>query len=100
MCIRDRATVATVGSQSGIAPTVLALLGLDSSAFVYGRNMLDARPGGQFAWMSEPDWYCLITDPEAEPAVVHVSGKADDGNPAARRAKAFVQTVYDDLDAR
>lgn len=94
------ATVATVGSQSGIAPTVLALLGLDSSAFVYGRNMLDARPGGQFAWMSEPDWYCLINDPEAEPVVVHVSGKADDGNPAVRRAKAFVQTVYDDLDAR
>lgn len=93
------ATIATIGSQSGIAPTVLSLLGLDGSAFPHSRNMLDSRTGGQYAWMSEPDWYCLITD-VAEPAVVNVSGETDDSNPAVRRAKAFVQITYDDLDAR
>ena len=94
------ATVAAPGSQSGIAPTVLALLGLDGSAFPHSRNMLSVRPGGQYAWMSEPDWYCLLTDPKTAPAVVNVSGKTDDSNPTVRRAKAFVQITYDNLDAR
>lgn len=94
------ATVATPGSQSGIAPTILALLGLDNSVFPHGRNMLSVRQGGQYAWMSEPDWYCLLTDPKAAPAVVNVSGKTDDSNPAVRRAKSFVQITYDDFDAR
>lgn len=92
--------VAVPGSQSGIAPTILALMGLDNSVFPHSRNMLSARPGGQYAWMSEPDWYCLLTNPKTAPAVVNVSGKTDDSNPAVRRAKAFVQITYDDLDAR
>ena len=62
--------------------------------------MLSVRPGGQYAWMSEPDWYCLLTDPKTAPAVVNVSGKTDDSNPTVRRAKAFVQITYDNLDAR
>lgn len=93
-------------SQSGIAPTVLALMGLDNSMFPFARNMLSGTPAGQFAWMSEPDWFGLKT-PGTSLTVVPVdeSGarsaiKTGADTLTATRARAFVQLIYDDLTAR
>lgn len=94
------ARIETIGSQSAIAPTVLAMLGLDDSMFPNARNLLDKPGKGQFAWFSEPEWYCLMTDTAHTPVIVSVSGKNAASDPAVRRANAFVQQTYDDLDAR
>lgn len=91
-------------SQSGIAPTVLAMMGLDYTMFPFARNMMSGNPAGQFAWMSEPDWFGLKT-PGSELTVVPAGRSAAPGpEPAdtvtAARARAFVQVLYDDLQAR
>lgn len=91
--------IATIGSQSDIAPTLMGLLGLDSSEFVFGKNILDPR-APHFAWISEPDWYGIIT-PRGTTTVAADGGMTLTGNEAdADRARAFVQLLYDDLNAR
>lgn len=94
------AVIMTTASQSAIAPTILALTGADNSMFPNARSLLDKPGKGQFAWFSEPEWYCLITDDADEPVIVNVSGHNDMRSTAVRRANAFVQQTYDDLDAR
>lgn len=92
------------GSQSAIAPTVLTMLGLDFSMFPHARNLLSYSSEGQYAWFTEPEWYALMLPGEEGATVVEVSEsghpakKQDDA--ALRRARAFVQTIYDDLNSR
>lgn len=91
--------IATMGSQSDIAPTLLSLLGLDDSAFIFGKNLFDpASP--HYAWLSEPDWYGLRTARGTTTVAVD-GGMLLEGNEAdADCAKAFVQLLYDDLNRR
>lgn len=82
------ARIATPGSQSAIAPTLLALLGIDNSDFPSRRNLLSDSPQGQFAWYTEPDWSRLKT---AVPA---------DSSLRTPRVRAYLQTIYSDLERR
>lgn len=98
------ARISVPGSQSAIAPTVLAIMGLDFSMFPHSRNLLSYSSAGQYAWFTEPEWYALLLPGEKEATVVEVS---ESGHPAKkqdaaalRRARAFVQTIYDDLNER
>lgn len=90
-----------LGSQSGIAATVASLLGADTAMFPLSRNLFDTSLP-EWAWISEPAWFGLVTpsgltviDAAGSATLESSSDKADIG-----RAKAFVQKLYDDLDAR
>ena len=96
-----RAVIDTPGSQSAIMPTLLGMLGLDTSGLYMPRNMLSTSPYGQYAWLTEPEWFALITNPADSLRTIYTDRAADNSqSPLARRAKAFVQSVYDDLDRR
>ena len=94
---------AVIGSQIDIAATLLGMMGMDHSEFLYSRDLLDpAAP--HFAFFTFPDAMGLVTD----------SGSVVYDNTAARlhsatgtatdslliRAKAYLQKLYDDLDKR
>jgi len=91
--------IATTSSQSDIAPTLMKLMDLDASVFVFGKNILDPL-APHYAWLSEPDWYGLRTS-QGTTVVTVDGGMILEGNDAdADHAKAFVQLLYDDLNKR
>lgn len=98
------ARINTLGSQSAIAPTLLALLGLDNSMFPQAVNMLDGCDRGHFAWITEPEWFGLLTDSGDEAVVdIHTGtlrAAAGDSIRATEGAKAMIQTVYSDISKR
>lgn len=87
-----------IGSQSGIAPTILALMGI-RDALPFGRDLLDTRTAG-FGYVSEPSWFGLVTD-RGLSAVSTDTGATLEGDSAdVRAAKALVQSIYTDLSKR
>ena len=94
------ARITAPGSQSAIAPTVLALLGLDTSDFLYPRNLLDTTTPPR-AWLCEPEWAGLIGSDGTLGVVRTADGTTSEGtDERAMQTKAFLQTVYTDLDKR
>jgi len=91
--------IGTPGVQSDIAATLLSLLGVDAGDFVMSKNLLDPVQG-HYAFFSEPDFVAIVSPNDS--AVVST---ADDrivfGTPDnADKARAFLQNLYNDLDAR
>lgn len=92
----------TYASQIDLAATLLCQLGIDHSEFAFSKNVLNPN-SPHFAYISEPGIFGIISDEntyiynyEAESAIVD-SGTASFN---AERAKAFIQTLYNDLDKR
>ena len=90
-----------VGSQIDIAATLLAMLGIDHSEFIYSKDLLD--PGApHFAFFSFPDAMGLVTDSSSvvydntAGRIQSASGPGTDS--LALKAKAFLQKLYDSLD--
>lgn len=87
----------TPGSQPDIAPTLLALLGLDTHAFVFGNDLNDpCLP--HFAWLTEPELIGLI---DRDGAVTYniAADRTEESNgqeseARLRRAKAYLQILY------
>lgn len=91
-------TVDKIGSQSGIATTILNLMGIKTS-LPFGRDLLDTHTAG-FAYVSEPSWFGLVSD-RGLSAVSTDTGATLQGDTAdVRAAKALVQTIYTDLSKR
>ncbi len=87
----------TPGSQPDIAPTLLALLGLDTHAFVFGNDLNDpCLP--HFAWLTEPELIGLIDREGAVTYNIAADRTEDSNGPESearlRRAKAYLQTLY------
>ncbi len=90
-----------LGSQSAIAATIATLLGADIESLHLSRNLLDDRLP-EWAWMCEPGWFGLRT-PDGLTIVDVASSnklKSSANSTDDKKAKAFVQKLYDDLDAR
>lgn len=90
-------------SQVDIAATLLGQLGIDHSDFKFSKDMLNPSQK-QFAIFTDPSLLGMVTDTDtvvyglADGSLIENRGKS-----AAERlddAKAFLQTLYDDLDRR
>ena len=93
--------IGVTGSQSSIAPTVLALMGLDNSDFYNPASLLDPA-AGHTAWVAEPEWMGLVDNAGRMTAV---NLQQDTANPAeipggAPLVRARAQLLYRDLDNR
>lgn len=93
----------TIGSQIDIPATLLGLIGIDHSDFLYSKDLLDAK-APHFAFFTFPDGMGMVTDSSY---VVYdnttnrnqsVSGTATEQ--LTKKAKAYLQKLYDDLDRR
>ena len=87
-------------SQNDIAATLLAILGFDYSDFPYSNDALRSGREG-FAFVTEPSFAALITSDR----VTSISTESDtmlegDNAEDARKIKAMLQVLYNDLDAR
>lgn len=87
-----------IGSQSGIAPTILGLMGI-ADTLPFGRDLLDTATAG-FGYVSEPSWFGIVTEGGLS-AVGTDTGATLQGDSAdVRAAKALVQRIYTDLSKR
>lgn len=82
-------------SQSDLAPTIVALLGIDgTNIFPMGHNIFGAPA---FAFFSEPDFAAVVTP--GDTAVVSTRTGEALGASAADVPKAFLQNLYNYLDS-
>lgn len=93
-------TLGMPASQSDIAATLLAQLGLDTSAFPLSHNFLDASQP-QFAFFSEPDFAGVVTSGDTTVVSTRDRSVLRGGDPASvELTEAFLQNLYDDLSKR
>ncbi|MGM9871424.1 MAG: LTA synthase family protein [Muribaculaceae bacterium] len=89
-----------IASQTDIAATVCALLGLDTAQFAFSQNLFDpARP--EYAFFSDASWYAMLT-PEGR-AVISVDTHRPleaSSDSVTNLAKAYIQSLYTDLSQR
>jgi phosphoglycerol transferase MdoB-like AlkP superfamily enzyme len=93
------ARIGNTGSQSAIAPTVLALLGLDADNFVNNQNLLDTSRCG-YAWMALPEWFGIKQGKQFTQVIVNTSERACGDDSGEKQAKSFLQHIYNDLNNR
>lgn len=86
--------------QTDIPATLLSLFGLDHSRFKFSNDAFDPNRS-PFAFVTEPSFASVIT-PEGPTSISTASGELVEGSDslAAISAKAILQRLYDDLDAR
>lgn len=87
-------------AQTDIPATLLSLFGLDHSLFRFSNDAFDQNRI-PFAFVTEPSFFSIIS-PEGATSVSTASGEFIEGSDslAANGAKAIIQSLYDDLDAR
>ena len=89
--------VSTYGSQTDIAATLLGQLGLDSSEFLFSRDMLRGTTPG-FAFYSSPNAFA-ISDSSNTTIIDIATGNVDGDETSANNAKAYIQTLFNYLDS-
>ena len=95
--------VGTLASQMDIAATLLAMVGVDHSDFIFSKDIFDAR-APHFAFFDFPDAMGLVTDNcqliydnlSKKTLVAEGSDIADN----VKRAQAYLQKIYDDIASR
>ena len=96
--------ISTCGSQTDLAATLLAALGMPHDDFTFSKDLLDpALP--HFGFYTWPDGFGFVTD-----SCRYIQDNLHDGHPLAgshdphgtaqRWGKAYLQTLYDDLSRR
>ena len=89
-----------IASQTDIAATVCALLGLDTAQFTFSHNLFDpGRP--EYAFFSDASWYAMLT-PEGR-SVISVDTHRPlevSSDSVTNLAKAYIQSLYTDLSQR
>ena len=93
----------TVGSQIDIAATLLYQLGIDHKEFGFSKNILNAD-SPHFAYISDPSVAGIITEDNmtvinCDSGLVIEEEGDDPGNINEERIKAFVQKLYDEIEA-
>ena len=101
--IEKAATCHVIGSQIDIPATILGLVGIDHSEFLYSKDLLDAG-APHFAFFTFPDMMGMVTDSSSviyDNTLERVySSKGPDGDGLVMRAQAYLQKLYDDIDKR
>lgn len=92
---RSCSRVHTICSQTDIAATLLARLGIDHSAFTFSRDICRTEPAGAFAFYSEPDQAALTT--QKGTSVLDVADGTATG-PDQESLKAYIQELYNYLE--
>lgn len=92
--------VETLCSQTDIVPTLLAAMGLDHSAYLFGKDIFACR-NEQWAFYSFNDGWGLLTDDGAtvydkrqEKLII----QTDTASVRERQGKALVQCIYEEID--
>lgn len=97
-----RGKIATIGSQIDLAATLLAQLGVDYRAFRFSKNMLSTSPNA-FAFFTHPDAFGMVR-PAGSVVYDNVAQQVveayGDTTFLESEGKAFLQTIYNDLDQR
>ncbi len=92
-----------MGSQIDIAATLLGMLGIDHSEFLYSKDVLDPC-APHFAFFAFPDAMGMVTEKSSViydntlNQVQHQTGT--DVDSVLMKAQAYLQKLYDDLDKR
>lgn len=89
--------ITSIGSQSAITPTILSLLGYDTKDFFRPLNLFD-KAANHYAWLTETEWFTII-DKEGGETTGSVANKSVNGV-SPDFTKAYIQTIYTDLDRR
>ena len=94
----------TYGSQTDLAATLLAALGMPHDDFTFSKDLLDPTLP-HFAFYTWPDGFGMLTD-----SCRYIQDNLHDGHPltgsydphgtAQRWGKAYLQSLYDDLSRR
>lgn len=92
----------TVGAQTDIAATLLGALGLRHDDFIFSHNLFNPC-SPHFAFFADPSRIGIISD--ADTTVFNLDISSVERYPGAsgkgaKRAQAFLQTLYDDLSKR
>ncbi|MBQ0020472.1 MAG: LTA synthase family protein [Bacteroidales bacterium] len=95
--------IETIASQVDLAATLLGLLGIDHSEFTYSKDILDAN-APHYAVFSCPGLFGMVTD-SCSIIYDYNSDKMTTSEGAQpeqqlHKAKAYIQTVFDDIDKR
>ncbi len=100
--IRLHENIGTIGSQNDIAATLLGLLNIDHSEFLYSKDLLDPSIP-HFAFFTFPDAMGMVDersfilyDNTSEQTLSDGSAYSDT---LTLRAKAYLQKLYDDIDS-
>lgn len=102
--IAEPRNVETIGSQIDISATILAMLGLPHDEFLYSKDLLDAE-APHFAFFTFPDAMGLIDSTgyvifDNTRKSVAASSKDKSVDDRTKKAKAYLQKLYDDLGER
>ena len=93
------ATVPLTASQTDIAATLLAMLGISAAHMPFSHDIFDPAVG-RHAWFSEPDVAGIVT-PAATSVIGIATGETLSGPEAlADGVRAYLQNLYSDLDNR
>lgn len=92
------ATIARLGSQSGIAATILQLMGIDAH-LPFGRSLIDTHTAG-FGYVSEPSWFGIVTSRGLSAVSADTDATLQGNDADVKAAKALVQSIYTDLSKR
>lgn len=93
-----RLKLSTTGSQIDIIATIMGLLNMDSSIFIFSKNLLDPA-AAHYAWFTEPELAAIVSD-SGTTAILNTSADRAEklsGAGADRlldETKAYLQTVY------
>jgi phosphoglycerol transferase MdoB-like AlkP superfamily enzyme len=99
----DKMECNVFGSQIDIAATLLGMLGIDHSEFVYSKDLLD-ESAPHFAYFTFPDAMGMVTDSNCivydntSARIQYSSGKGT--QMLLRKSQAYLQKLYDDLEKR
>lgn len=99
------ATVDTYASQTDLAPTLLAQMGIDAREFVYGRDIFDPSEPHFGFWTFNNAFGVIDGDGHVvynctADAVTDSAGDAQTVERLTERGKAIVQTIHDDIRRR
>ena len=102
--VREPRVIDKLVSQSDLAATLLAQLGIDHSDFLFSRNVLSGSYTYPFSFYTFSNGLCFI-DSTGVTLFDDDSGKCliedpDESGLRLDRGKAILQTLYDDLEAR
>ncbi|MDE6702207.1 MAG: LTA synthase family protein [Muribaculaceae bacterium] len=97
---REPEIITTVADQTAIATTLLSALGLDSSMFIYSRNILDPS-AREYAFFSEPGMAAFVTPTDTvainlDTDTPIIFSGASPSN-AVDTCKAILQKIYTNL---
>ncbi len=97
--LQRKGRIDTVGSQIDITATLLSAMGLDHKEFRFSKNILNPK-SPHFAFFADPSLIGFVTDSDRTVFNLDTSEKESGKDTDMDKAKAFLQTLYDDLATR